>query len=62
MLGWGFTARAVAELGYMIYHLGWTLFLFAQTIAEVLDLVGFALSLAYATQRVFASARAIAAP
>ena len=46
----------------MIYHLGWTLFLFAHTIAEVLDLVGFALSLAYATQRVFASARAITAP
>jgi hypothetical protein len=58
LLGWGFTAWAVAELVYMTYHLDWTVFLFAHTIAEVLDLIGFALIFAYATQRVFVSARA----
>lgn len=42
-LGWGFALYAVAELIYMTYHLDWTVFLFAHTIAEVLDLIGFVL-------------------
>jgi hypothetical protein len=42
-LGWGFALYAIAELVYMTYHLDWTVFLFAHTIAEVLDLVGFIL-------------------
>jgi hypothetical protein len=42
-LGWGFALFAVAELVYMTYHLDWTVFLFAHTIAEVLDLAAFVL-------------------
>ena len=43
MLGWGFTLFALAEISYMTYHLDWTVFLFAHTISEVLDLVAFIL-------------------
>jgi hypothetical protein len=43
LLGGGFALFAVAELTYMTYHLDWTVFLFAHTIAEVLDLVAFVL-------------------
>lgn len=49
-LGWGFTLYALAEIVYMTYHLDWTVFLFAHTIAEVLDLVGFALIFVGLTQ------------
>lgn len=42
-LGWGFALYALAEVTYMTYHLDWTVFLFAHTIAEVLALVSFAL-------------------
>jgi hypothetical protein len=38
-----FTFFAAAELVYMTYHLDWTVFLFAHTIAEVLDLTAFVL-------------------
>src|SRR6478752_4871631 len=38
-----FSLFAGAELVYMTYHLDWTVFLFAHTIAEVLDLVAFVL-------------------
>jgi len=41
LLGAAFSLFAVAELTYMTYHLDWTVFLFAHTIAEVLDLVAF---------------------
>ncbi|HET7520856.1 MAG TPA: hypothetical protein VFK61_04870 [Candidatus Limnocylindria bacterium] len=40
-LGWAFSLYALAEIVYMTYHLDWTVFLFAHTIAEVLDLVAF---------------------
>ena len=43
LLGWGFTLFALAEVSYMTYHLDWTVFLFAHTISEVLDLVAFSL-------------------
>jgi hypothetical protein len=43
MLGYGFTLYALAEICYMTYHLDWTVFLFAHTISEVLDLVAFIL-------------------
>ena len=43
LLGTAFTLFAAAELTYMTYHLDWTVFLFAHTIAEVLDLVAFVL-------------------
>ena len=52
LLGWGFALYAVAEIVYMTYHLNWTVFLFAHTIAEVLDLAAFALIFAGATQTV----------
>ncbi len=42
-LGWGFSLYALGELVYMTYHLDWTIFLFAHTIAEVLNLVAFIL-------------------
>jgi hypothetical protein len=42
-LGWGFALFALAEISYMTYHLDWTVFLFAHTISEVLDLVAFIL-------------------
>jgi hypothetical protein len=43
LLGWAFSLFAAAEVVYMTYHLDWTVFLFAHTIAEVLDLAAFAL-------------------
>ncbi len=57
-MGWGFTLYAIAELVYMTYHLDWTVFLFAHTIAEVLDLVGFVLVFAGAFQTVLGLGRA----
>ena len=42
-LGWAFSLFAAAEVSYMTYHLDWTVFLFAHTIAEVLDLGAFVL-------------------
>jgi hypothetical protein len=43
LLGAAFSLFAAAEVVYMTYHLDWTVFLFAHTIAEVLDLVAFVL-------------------
>jgi hypothetical protein len=43
LLGWGFALYAIAEVVYMTYHLDWTVFLFAHTISEVLDLFAFVL-------------------
>ncbi len=57
-IGWGFTLYAIVELVYMTYHLDWTVFLFAHTIAEVLDLVGFILVFAGAFQTVRSANRA----
>ena len=51
LLGWGFSLFALAELSYMTYHLDWTVFLFAHTVSEVLDLVAFILVFAWATRR-----------
>jgi hypothetical protein len=51
LLGWGFSLFSLAEISYMTYHLDWTVFLFAHTISEVLDLVAFILVFAAATQR-----------
>ena len=41
--GWAFSLFALAEIVYMTYHLDWTVFLFAHTVAEVLDLLAFVL-------------------
>ncbi len=56
-LGWAFVLFAVAELVYMTYHLDWTVFLFAHTIAEVLDLVAFIVVFVAAVQPLSARAR-----
>ena len=49
-LGAGFSLFAAAELVYMTYHLDWTVFLFAHTIAEVLDVLAFGLVFVAATR------------
>jgi len=51
LLGWGFALFALAEISYMTYHLDWTVFLFAHTVSEVLDLLAFVLIFAGVTQR-----------
>jgi hypothetical protein len=43
LLGAAFSLFAAAELVYMTYHFDWTVFLFAHTIAEALDLAAFVL-------------------
>ena len=60
LLGWAFSLFALAEISYMTYHLDWTIFLFAHTVSEVLDLVAFILVFAYATQRALVGANASA--
>jgi hypothetical protein len=57
LLTWSFTLFALAEVSYMTYHLDWTVFLFAHTISEVLDLAAFVLVFAAAVQRVAAPRR-----
>ena len=57
LLGAAFSLFAAAELTYMTYHLDWTVFLFAHTIAEVLDLVAFVLVFAAAVWQVAAARR-----
>jgi hypothetical protein len=58
ILGWGFSLFALAEISYMTYHLDWTVFLFAHTLSEVLDLVAFVLVFVAATNGVRALRRA----
>ena len=58
LLGWAFSLFAIAEIVYMTYHLDWTVFLFAHTIAEVLDLSAFVLVFAAAIQTVRSGRRA----
>jgi hypothetical protein len=57
LLGWAFSLFALAEIVYMTYHLDWTVFLFAHTIAEVLDLIAFTLVFVAATRTVIATGR-----
>ena len=52
LMGLGFSLYALAELVYMTYHLDWTVFLFAHTISEVLDLLAFVLLFVAATHGV----------
>ncbi len=54
LLGWGFALFALAEISYMTYHLDWTVFLFAHTISEVLDLFAFVLIFVAAGRSVLA--------
>jgi hypothetical protein len=57
LLGWAFSLFAIAEIVYMTYHLDWTVFLFAHTIAEVLDLSAFVLVFVAAVQTVRSGGR-----
>ena len=60
VLGWAFSLFAAAEVSYMTYHLDWTVFLFAHTISEVLDLVAFVLVFASAVLQVAGARRKLA--
>ena len=51
-LGGAFSLFALAEISYMTYHLDWTVFLFAHTISEVLDLLAFVLVFVAATRTI----------
>ena len=62
LAGAGFLLFALAEINYMTYHLDWTVFLFAHTISEVLDLGAFVLVFAGAVQRVTLRRRAAGQP
>jgi hypothetical protein len=62
VLGTGFAFYGLAELTYMTYHLDWTVFLFAHTIAEVLDLVAFVLVFAAAAWQAVGARRAALEP
>jgi hypothetical protein len=61
VLGTAFSLFAAAEVVYMTYHLDWTVFLFAHTIAEVLDLVAFVLVFAAAVWQGAAARRPLLA-
>jgi hypothetical protein len=50
LFGSGFALFALAEISYMTYHVNITNFLFAHTISEVLDGVGFVLLFSAAVQ------------
>ena len=58
LLGHGFALFALAEIVYMTYHLDWTVFLFAHTISEVLNLAAFVLVFVAATRGALVGARA----
>ena len=58
LLGVAFSLFAVAELVYMTYHLDWTVFLFAHTVSEVLDLLAFILIFLWTARSLTASGRA----
>ena len=52
--GRGFVLYAVAELCYVTYHLGWTVFLFNHAVGELLALLAFVLIFAGVSKRVAA--------
>ena len=58
VLGSGFALFALAEIVYMTYHLDWTVFLFAHTISEVLNLAAFSLVFVGTTRTALRSVRA----
>lgn len=58
LLGWAFSLFALAEVSYMTYHLDWTVFLFAHTISEVLDVLAFILVFVAATRSMLVGATA----
>ncbi|HEV2891428.1 MAG TPA: hypothetical protein VGX28_13730 [Frankiaceae bacterium] len=50
LAGGGFTLFALAEVMYMTYHVNITTFLFAHTVAEVLDGLAFVMLFVWATR------------
>ncbi len=56
-MGWGFALFSLAEIIYMTYHLNITVFLFAHTLAEVADVLGFVLVFAGATSKAMVSTK-----
>jgi hypothetical protein len=58
LLTWAFALFALAEVSYLTYHFDWTVFLFAHTISEVLDLAAFVLVFVAAVARVVEPRRA----
>lgn len=56
-LGWAFGLYALAELSYLTYHMDWTVFLFAHTISEVLDLLALVLLFGAVAKRLLAAER-----
>jgi hypothetical protein len=60
LLAYAFSLFALAEISYMTYHLDWTVFLFAHTISEVLDLVAFVLVFVAAVWSTVQAPRAVA--
>ncbi len=56
-MAWGFLLFSLAEVIYMTYHLNVTVFLFAHTLAEVADVIGFILVFVGATREVTVSGR-----
>jgi len=62
LIATAFSLFAAAELVYMTYHLDWTVFLFAHTIAEVLDLTAFVLVFAGAVFQTVRRPAALGAP
>jgi hypothetical protein len=61
-LGAAFSLFALAEISYMTYHLDWTVFLFAHTISEVLDLFAFVLVFVAASRTILDRSTAGARP
>ena len=59
VLGVAFSLFAFAEISYMTYHLDWTVFLFAHTISEVLDLAAFVLVFAAAVWQTVGARRPV---
>jgi hypothetical protein len=57
LLGAAFSLFAAAEVVYMTYHLDWTVFLFAHTIAETLDLSAVVLVFVAAVLQIAAARR-----
>ena len=55
VLAWAFALFALAEISYLTYHLDLTIFLFAHTISEVLDLGAFVLVFVAAARGVTAN-------
>jgi inner membrane protein involved in colicin E2 resistance len=55
LLGTAFSLFALAEISYITYHLDWTVFLFAHTVSDALNLIAFILVFVWASRRGWAT-------